>query len=150
MFSVTSVTLIFEVQKRCESVNLKFSNIMNYCAIHKSCVKYFRGIPDKRERIMIVIEHDYQPEASYYYAFPEGKRAVPLPCCWCSHRGFTSSSPFIVILLPSPAQAGFRVVMPMPEHGASASAATHRDGIHRFWQILHQNMRSEFTTLRAA
>lgn len=97
---------------------------------------------------MIAIETRQLAGGVVLHAFPEGKRAVPLPCVVFYH-GFTSSSLVYSYFAVALAQAGFRVVMPdAPEHGARFGGDS-QGRIHRFWQILHQNMQ-EFTTLRAA
>lgn len=96
---------------------------------------------------MIAIETRQLAGGVVLHAFPEGKRAVPLPCVVFYH-GFTSSSLVYSYFAVALAQAGFRVVMPdAPEHGARFGGDS-QGRIHRFWQILHQNMQ-EFTTLRA-
>ncbi|EAB6387839.1 esterase [Salmonella enterica subsp. enterica] len=97
---------------------------------------------------MIAIETRQLAGGVVLHAFPEGKRAVPLPCVVFYH-GFTSSSLVYSYFAVALAQAGLRVVMPdAPEHGARFGGDS-QGRIHRFWQILHQNMQ-EFTTLRAA
>ncbi|ELY2303365.1 esterase [Salmonella enterica] len=97
---------------------------------------------------MIAIETRQLAGGVVLHAFPEGKRAVPLPCVVFYH-GFTSSSLVYSYFAVALALAGFRVVMPdAPEHGARFGGDS-QGRIHRFWQILHQNMQ-EFTTLRAA
>lgn len=67
---------------------------------------------------MIAIETRQLAGGVVLHAFPEGKRAVPLPCVVFYH-GFTSSSLVYSYFAVALAQAGFRVVMPdAPEHGA--------------------------------
>lgn len=97
---------------------------------------------------MIAIETRQLAGGAVLHAFPEGKLAVPLPCVVFYH-GFTSSSLVYSYFAVALAQAGFRVVMPdAPEHGARFGGDS-QGRIHRFWQILQQNMQ-EFATLRAA
>ncbi|EGE4660318.1 esterase, partial [Salmonella bongori serovar 48:i:- str. 94-0708] len=97
---------------------------------------------------MITIETRQLAGRTVLHAFPEGKRTTPLPCVVFYH-GFTSSSLVYSYFAVALAQAGFRVVMPdAPEHGARFNGDS-QARMHRFWQILQQNMQ-EFTTLRAA
>lgn len=97
---------------------------------------------------MIAIETRQLTGRAVLHAFPEGNRDAPLPCVVFYH-GFTSSSLVYSYFAVALAQAGFRVIMPdAPEHGARFGGDS-QGRIHRFWQILQQNMQ-EFATLRAA
>lgn len=90
---------------------------------------------------MIAIETRQLAGGVVLHAFPEGKRAVPLPCVVFYH-GFTSSSLVYSYFAVALAQAGFRVVMPdAPEHGARFGGDS-QGRIHRFWQILHKTCRN--------
>lgn len=60
---------------------------------------------------MIAIETRQLAGGVVLHAFPEGRRAVPLPCVVFYH-GFTSSSLVYSYFAVALAQAGFRVVMP--------------------------------------
>ncbi len=78
---------------------------------------------------------------------PSGRETRRAASCVVFYHGFTSSSP--VYSYFAVARTGrIQVVMPdAPEHGARFGGDS-QGRIHRFWQILHQNMQ-EFTTLRA-
>ncbi|WP_213134720.1 esterase [Citrobacter sp. FP75] len=97
---------------------------------------------------MIEIETRQLAGIPVLHAFPADKRDFSLPCVIVYH-GFTSSSLVYSYFAVALAQAGFRVIMPdAPDHGARFHGDA-QDRMHRFWQILQQNMQ-EFTALRAA
>ncbi len=75
---------------------------------------------------MIAIETRQLAGGVVLHAFPEGKRAVPLPVCGVWSWLQNSSSPFIVIFAVAP-HSRIPVVMPdAPEHGARFGG-DHRD-----------------------
>jgi fermentation-respiration switch protein FrsA (DUF1100 family) len=97
---------------------------------------------------MIEIETRQLAGIPVLHAFPADYRDLSLPCIIVYH-GFTSSSLVYSYFAVALAQAGFRVIMPdAPDHGARFRGDA-QDRMHRFWQILQQNMQ-EFTALRAA
>lgn len=97
---------------------------------------------------MIEIETRQLMGIPVLHAFPADKRDRSLPCVIVYH-GFTSSSLVYSYFAVALAQAGFRVIMPdAPEHGTRFHGDV-QERMHRFWQILQQNMQ-EFTALRAA